>query len=339
MDTSRISHDFLTLVSKAQSAILFSVASVLQKILQQYFVRFELLAATITLSITLHELSCTYDIMIWHVLKQSAVVQTGQSVVDFIDSYAVEQQNTLVLSQCMSWLLQTCVLCLPAMLQSKFERDEYIQNAVTVFLYQYAATLKNIAVRIDFGVSSFFVVILAMSLTRYWHDIDTKYYQVYKYILKGTHMLLVELLFDTIVNFSKSHSISVQITLLLLSVFCMDSINKHDETFSEVRGYAVWRLARILYALSANTVDAQTTIAASVLVIFVRYIAQIQVFSVQSQFSSSIAELLFLVAVNHILLPIVSKTRSSSMQHLLMILSISIGFNLIQIYIRKKKSP
>lgn len=339
MDASLILRDFVTLVRKAQNAILFSVASVLQEILQQYFVRFELLAATITLSITLHELSCTYDNVIWHVLKQSAVVQTGQSVVNFIDSYAMDQENTLVLSQCLSWLLQTCVLCLPAMLQSRFKHDEYIQNAVTVFLYQYAATLKSIAVQIDFGTSSFFVVIFVMSLTVYWHDIDTTHLQMYKYILKGTHMLLVELLFDTIVNFSRSHAISAQITLQMLSIFCMDSMNAHVETFLEVRGYAVWRLARTLYSLSQDAVDAQTTIAASILVIFVRYIAQIQAFSVQSQFSSSVAELLFLVALNHLLLPIVSKTSTSTMQHLLMILSISITFNLIQIYIKKKKSP
>lgn len=150
-------HDFFAVIAKAKNAILFSVASALQILLRQYFNRIEILAVTIIISIGLHELSSKSNNVIWSVLKQSAVVQAGQSIVDYVDSYTASNvQSSQLLFKSTSWLLQTSVLCLPAMVSSKFKDDEFIQNAVTVFLYQYSATMKEWFVQIDFGASPFF---------------------------------------------------------------------------------------------------------------------------------------------------------------------------------------
>ena len=333
-------HDFFAVIAKAQNAILFSVASALQILLRQYFNRIEILAVTVIISIGLHELSSKSNNVIWGVLKQSAVVQAGQSIVDYVDSYTASSiQSSQLLFKSTCWLLQTSILCLPAMVSSKFKNDAFIQNAVTVFLYQYSATMKEWFVQIDFGASPIFIIILAVSLTVYLHNTTSNTFAVHQYMFKAFHMLLVDLLLETTIGMSVSHAIPVQLCLQMLCIFFFDSIDMRVPIFAEVRGYAVWRLGRVLYALSKDAVDLQTALTVSILLIFARYITFLQSMTVQSKFSSSIAEIIFLVAMNHLILPIVSSTTAASVQHLLLVMSISAWSTLVQIYVQKNKAP
>jgi len=333
-----LSQDFFAITGKAQNAILFSIASALQIILRQYFNSIEILAVTVIISIGLHELSSKSNNVIWKVLKQSAVVQAGQSIVEYVDSYSTNNSNSQLLFPLTSWLLQTSILCLPAMIRSKFQHDEFLQNAVSVFLYQYSATMKEWIVQIDFGTSPFFIILLAVSLTMYFRNKQNDSFGLHQYMFKAFHMLLVDLLLHTTVKMSAFHSISVQLCLQMLCIFFFDSIDSQVPIFAEVRGYALWRLGRLLYARSKESFGFQTALTGSILLIFARYITLFHNMTIQSKFSSSIAELVFLLAMNHLILPITSGSTTASVQHLLMVMSISAWSTLVQIYIQKNKA-
>lgn len=330
--------DFFAIVAKAQNSILFSVASALQIILRQYFNSIEILAVTVIISIGLHELDSKSNNVICKILKQSAVVQAGQSLVEYVDSYSTNNANSQLLFALTSWLLQTSILCLPAMIGSKFQQDEFLQNAVSVFLFQYSATMKEWVVKINFGTSPLFIILLAVSLTMYFRNKQNGPFALHQYMIKAFHMLLVDLLLHTTVEISAFHSISVQLCLQMLCIFFFDSIDSQVPIFAEVRGYAVWRLGRLLYALSKKSFSFQTALIGSILLIFARYLTLFHQMTIQSKFSSSIAELVFLIAINHLILPLTSDSNTASVQHLLMVMSISAWSTLVQIYMQKNKA-
>ena len=336
--TITLPQDFFAIIAKAQNAILFSIASALQIILRQYFDSMEILAVTAIISIGLHELALQSNNVIWKILKQSAVVQVGQSLVEYVDSHSTNYANSQLLFPLTTWVLQTSILCLPAMIGSKFQNDEFLQNAVSVFLYQYSATMKQWVVQINFGTSPVFVILLAVSLTIYFKNRQNESFALHQYMFKAFHMLLVDLLLQTTLDLSAFHSVSVQLCLQLLCIFFFDSIDSQVTIFAEVRGYAVWRLGRSLYTLSKTSFSFQTALTGSILLIFARYLTLFHNMTIQSKFSSSIAELVFLVAVNHLILPITSGSNTASVEHLLMVMSISAWSTLVQIYVQKSKA-
>jgi len=227
----------------------------------------------VTLEISVRKLHLTSLAL----LRAVVVIQSGQIMLTYIDHIdRKEPHSSYPRTFVTSWLITTASLCIPGMLTHNIQNDNYVSNAITVFLYQYtqADATRDIVTVVDLGVSPLYIAILCVVLAvrlRYWNlqqDDKHQHHSMYLYFFTAFHMLVVELLLFSIQNLTIHLNSFLQVLLQMIAILTIDSLNQ-NHLLEEVRGYAIWRVSRMLLTLkfdNMENLDAVMTSAVATLI-------------------------------------------------------------------------
>ena len=111
----------------------------------------------------------------------------------------------------------------------------------------------------------------------------------------------------------------------MIAILTIDSLNQNN-LLEEVRGYAIWRVSRMLLTLKFDdmqNLDAVMTSAVATLIYLSRRIPFIHSMYTSAQSLHTLSEIVFLASMNLILRPITSQTNGNVQVQLLLILFIS----------------
>ena len=327
--------DGVQLSSRLQTIIRFQIAADLQGFLDKVFdVPMQILFIIIlivSLEISVRKLQLTSLAL----LRAVVVIQSGQILLTYIDYIDRKEPNSSYPRTFVtSWLITTASLCIPGMLTSSVQNDNYVSNAITVFLYQYTDATRDIVTVVDLGISPLYISILCVVLAirlRYWNLHPTEQgnkpqnNNMYLYFFTAFHMLVVELLLFSIQNLTVHLNPFLQVLLQMIAILTIDSLNQ-DHLLEEVRGYTIWRVSRMLLTLKFDdmqNLDAIMTSAVATLIYLRRRLPFIHSMYTSAQSLHTLSEIVFLASMNLILRPITSQTNGNVQVQLLLILFIS----------------
>ena len=249
----------------------------------------------------------------------------------FYITYNLSEQ---VLAKSTTWLLQTMSLCLPAFLSTQMSSNEYIQNALSVYLYQYTNATSNTVVRLDTGVPPIFISILAILFSIWWPPVSNKV-RVYAYFYKAFQMLIVELMLFSITD--RLHGVleSTKFLLQVFILFTIDFINEiKSNTLTEVRGYAIWRVSRQISSMNLSILDVSTSMSLSILLFIARRLGILLKISSSSMSLHTMTEIIFMSTTNLLLDPVVTNKGQTFDEHILRIMFLSTAAQTIENILR-----
>jgi hypothetical protein len=179
-------------------------------------------------------------------------------------------------------------------------QSAYVQNALSVWLFQYATSTREVLARVDFGVSPAYVCLLAFALAQSARRLGASLDTLYKYVARAWHMLLVEWLIRTVGHSTLGLPLELQIALLAMLIvvvdeLCLDRLS----LMRDVRGYTVFRIAGELQRLGVLSSDGASAFGAVIVAFGVH--TGLNVMRLRSRATSSAADI-FLVACTNALL-------------------------------------
>jgi hypothetical protein len=213
----------------------------------------------------------------------------------------------------LGFLLNTLGLCVPSVLEllnPAFMASDYVQNAISVWLFQYASSTRQVLQRVDFGVSVAFVCVLAFVLSLQARQLVARLqaYALYMYVARAGHMLLVDALLGVITGSELGAVPGLRIALLAVVVLAADSLDSEGMgLMQDVRGYIVYRIAGELQGLGVLSSDGTTVLAAALLAFCAH--TGLGALQLRSGLASSAAEVCFVASANVL---VASATRRSN---------------------------
>jgi hypothetical protein len=188
------------------------------------------------------------------------------------------------------------------MLSPAFMQIAYVQNALSVWLFQYASTTRQALARVDFGVSPVFLCLFVFSLTTRARRLSSSAQgiELYKYVARAWHMLLVDWVLRTLADSTLLLPHMLQVALWSMLVVIVDLLGLDSlSLMQDVRGYTVFRIAAELQRMGVLSSDAASAVGAALLFFCVH--SSLGVLHLQSRATSSFAEVLFVACTNVIL--------------------------------------
>jgi hypothetical protein len=191
---------------------------------------------------------------------------------------------------------------LPSLLEllaPEFMRTDYVQNAISVCLFQYAASTRELLGRVNFGVSPVYICLLAFFLSHRAlpHLQASGVPTLYQYVGRAWHMLLVDWLLRTVVASTRELSQLLQMALLSMLVVLVDELElERLSLMRDVRGYLLYRVAGELQQLGVLSIDGTSALSAALLV-FCAHTA-VQKMVLYSRLSSALADVFLIACVN-----------------------------------------
>lgn len=316
--------DLVTVVRRLQTVISFQIAEVLQKMLNQWLSSLYLFFA-ILLFCCVVEFAVRYGkLKSLSILQRVGVIQVGQSLLQLISEVQEISVQHEALANCVGWLLRTATLCVPAMLYSDVRTNEYVDNAIRVYLYQYTDATREFVLNINFGLPPLYLAVLGVLLSMRAKAWKGRQSQMYAYFYKAFHMLTVDLMLSSIETSTSGTTDYLRILLQAVVVLAIDATNQmQEDMLSEIRSYAIWRIAKHLFDLNVSVLDLTSTLGISLMMFVARRVLESRLTSVMSQYLHTIVEILFLTSINLILQPVVNSHANTQLDHVLLVLVIA----------------
>jgi hypothetical protein len=157
--------DAARVLARVQTTLSFQVATALQLALNALLAPGEQLAALVLLCVAVQAADAIGHLPV-ETVRGVLVVQVGQTLQGLLVFKDWAEGSTQRLAQ--GFLLNTLGLCVPSVLEllsPRFVASPYVQNALSVWLFQYASSTREVLARVDFGVSPAFVCLLAFALS------------------------------------------------------------------------------------------------------------------------------------------------------------------------------
>jgi hypothetical protein len=195
---------------------------------------------------------------------------------------------------------------LPSLLEllaPEFMRTDYVQNAISVCLFQYAASTREFLGRVNFGVSPVYICLLAFLLSHRALPLlpASGVPTLYQYVGRAWHMLLGDWLLRTVVASTHELSQLLQMALLSMLVVVVDELELDRlSLMRDVRGYLLYRVAGELQQLGVLSTDGTSALAAALLVFCAHTGMQKMVVGkgCYSRLSSALADVFLIACVN-----------------------------------------
>lgn len=291
--------DVSRVVSRAESVLSFQLATALQTSLDQVISPAEQLAVLVLLSFGLEGAAYPQHVRgLYYSITQSVlVVQIGQTLQGLLvyKNWTDSGMHGLALG----FLLNTLGLCLPSLLevvQPDLVASLYVQNALSVWLFQYAASTREVLARVDLGVSPAYFCLLAIVLSAHRLP-QAEHNATYKYVARASHMLLVDWFLRTVATSIISLQAALQIAMLAMVVVIVDLLGLgRMSLLRDVRGYTVFRIASELQRLGVLSTD-QTSSLCTALLAFCAH-TSMGMLQLHSTVTSSAAEVFFVACTN-----------------------------------------
>ena len=329
--------DVVRVVVRLESVLRFQLASALQTALDAFMSPGEQLGALVLLCVCLQWASrlLKYEGEIARGVLVVQVGQTMQGVLVYRDWSSDNLQATAL-----GFLLNTLGLCVPSVLEllnPAFMASDYVQNAISVWLFQCATSTRQLLARVDLGVSPAFVCLLGFALSHSVHArvAASPVGRLYKHVLRAWHMLLVDWLLRTVVTAATGLPQMLQITLLSMVVLIVDELELDSlSLMRDVRGYIVYRIAGELQGLGVLSMDGASALGTALLA-FCGHTG-LRVLKLHSRATSSAAEVFFVACINVI---VQSASRSDdAVLQLLLVGVVGVAAYQVQALLVKKSS-
>jgi hypothetical protein len=291
--------DALSVVSRAESVLSFQLATALQTSLDEVMSAGEQLAVLVLLCLSLEGMAMGQEHrgVRFTVTHSVLVVQVGQTLQGLLlyRTWAESGMHGLALG----FLVNTLGLCLPSVLElvsPGFISSAYVQNALSVWLFQFAASTRIILARVDFGVSPTYICLLAFALGSFRTRSSTQH-STYKYVARAWHMMLVDWLLRTVAESTLGLRQMLQIALLAMLVVVVDLLGlERISLFREVRGFTIFRIASELQRLGVLSSDRVSALATALLAFCAH--TGMGMLRLHSTVTSSAAEVFFVACTN-----------------------------------------
>ena len=331
--------DAMTVVRRLQTVISFQVADVLQLMLNRWLDQLHLFAAVVLFCL-LTECVIRYGkLESLSMLRRVGVIQLGQSLLELISDIQRVSVSSQALANCVGWLLRTATLCVPAMLYADVRANEYVANAITVYLYQYTASTREFVLDLNFGLPSVYLAALCVLLSMRAQLWKQQHSNLYVYFFKAMHMLIVELVLSSISASTVNSPDYAKVLLTAVAIVAIDAINmSNNEMLSEIRGYAIWRIAKQLFDLDAAELDFMSTLGLSLLIFVARRCVEHLLTDELSRYMHTAVEILFLTSINLILQPIVNSHTHTHADHVLLVLIVATAAQAVEHWVLKPQS-
>ena len=290
--------DLLRVVGRLQSVLNYQLALALQTTLGVLMPPTEQLCALLLLCVCERALLSVR--MQSEIVRCVLVVQVGQAMQNMLPSTAWTTASATQLAS--GFLSNTLGLMLPSLLEllaPDFMRTDYVQNAISVCVFQYAASTRELLGRVNFGVSPVYICLLAFLLSHRAmpHRQASGVPTLYQYVGRAWHMLLVDWLLRTVVASTHELSQLLQMALLSMLVVLVDELElERLSLMRDVRGYLLYRVAGELQQLGVLSIDGTSALAAALLV-FCAHTA-VQKMVLYSRLSSALADVFLIACVN-----------------------------------------
>ena len=308
--------DAARVVGRVQGALSFTVATALQTALNSVLEPGQQLAVLVLLCVAVQEAAKLVPL---DTVRSVLVVQVGQTLQGLLVFKEWSTGSTLQLAQ--GFLLNTLGLCVPSVLElvsPRFVASTYVQNALSVWLFQYASSTRDVLMRVDFAVSPSLVSLLAFSLTvgaqrLIGNSGAPGLAALYKYVARAWHMLLVDWLLRTLAQSTSGAPTGLQIASLAMVVVVVDALALGSlSMLRDVRGYTVFRIAGELQGLGVLSSDRTSAIGAA-LVAFSAH-TSLGAMQLTSRLTSLAAEVFFVASANVLVQSAVSGEDAGAQQ-------------------------
>ncbi len=304
--TEEVRSDELRVLASLRGIVSFQLASALKLSLDVFLSAPEQLGVMVLMwaFVSCATRCCRADL---YVVRSVLVVQAGQSVLAVL-SHARGWAAGVASTVALGFLTNTFALCLPSLLSvvcPELMQTDYVQNAISVYLFQYATASRELLARVDFGVPPAIFCLLALSISTRVSGRVLETVHLYKHVFQAWHMLLVDWLLRVAVESGAGLPPLLQISVLLMLVIAVDELGLGRlEVLRDVRGYTVFRVAGALQRLASLDGGAAgdggaSSFAAALLVLCSRSV--LRILRVRSRVVDSFSEIFFVACVNVLL--------------------------------------
>lgn len=204
------------------------------------------------------------------IARRVLLAQLGLSLMGAVDYALVQAAAT----QQASFLLRTYSLCLPSVLGSASPMmlsNDYVQNAISSYVYRYAQNSQEMLKGIDFGAPPLYVCVLSIVMARHSALARIQHSSIFAYVLNGVRLLLVDVLTRSIWDSSVGAPKLARVALSLGLVLAVDVLGlARWGMLQDVRGYAVFRTAQQLNSMQLLSLDEAGTCAVAIVLLCTR---------------------------------------------------------------------
>jgi hypothetical protein len=261
--------DAAALATRTQATVTYQIATAMQSTIGSLLDPASTLVCVVLLCMYTEASARVFgmDVTITH---QVLLAQLGVSIMAAVN-YALTFEAA---SKQSSFLLQTYSLCLPSVLGSVSPimlSNNYVQNAMSVYVYSYAQNSESMLEGLDFGAPPLFVCVFLIVIAKHSVLRTIQNNSMFTYIFQGFRLLLVDVLTRSIWNGS-AHAPKLARTALSLGlVLAVDLLGLAQwGMLQDVRGYAVFKTAQQLYSVQVFSLDDAGTFAVAILLLCTR---------------------------------------------------------------------
>lgn len=297
--------DVLRVLQQLQAIVSFQLAGALQRSLDAFLSAPEQVGVLVLLWLCVRGATRVWKADV-AVARSVLVVQTGQSVLRVLSSAGGWAARSAA-EVAVGFIANTVALCLPSLLavvRPSLVATDYVQNAISVYLFQYATASRELLARVDFGVSPAVFCVLALAISESVRAragvLGASAARLYAHVFQAWHMLLVDWLLRAVAADAAGLPRLLQIALLLMIVIAVDELGlARVGALRDVRGYTVFRVAGELQRLGALAIDSTSSLAAAMLILCARSV--LRILRVHSRVVDSVSEIVFVACVNVLL--------------------------------------
>lgn len=296
--TAQMMADVVRLVARLESVMNFQIATALQTTVQFSLSAPLQLCSVVQLCLLVHAAQRAWRTDA-RIARDVLAIQVGQTILRVlggVQEWAGEGGVSIRL------LFFTFALFFPTMLaivNPALMANDYAQNAVSVYLFQYATMSRELVARVDFGTSPAIVSLLVMVISTPLHRVFAKQaaLNLCANLFQAVHMLLVDLLLGSVTDTTGGMPQTTQIAALLMVVVVVDELSLGSvSVFKDVRGYTVFRIAGEVQRMQALSMDASSSLAVCLHVFCVRNV--LRILRVSSRVADSVSEIVLVVCIN-----------------------------------------
>ena len=258
--------DAAALAARTQGTVTYQIATALQSTIGSLLDPGSTLVCVMLLCMYTEVAAGVFRIDV-SITRRVLLAQLGLSLMAAVD-YALAQAAA---SQHTSFLLRTYALCLPTVLGSvspMMLSNDYVQNAISSYVYRYAQNSQYMIQGFDFGAPPLYLCVLSIVIARHPAVAQMQHNSIFTYVFQGWRLFLVDILTRSIWDSSQGAPKLARTALSLALVLAVDVLGlARWGMLQDVRGYAVFKTAQQLNSMQLMSLNEAATCAVAVVLL------------------------------------------------------------------------
>ena len=272
--------DAAKLAMRTRGAVTYQIATALQSALSLVLDPEHTLACVLLLCIFTECASRVQGVDV-SIARQVLQSQLGLSLMSAID-HALRNSATSTMT---IFLVRTYGLCIPTVLGAvspSMLANDYVQNAIMSYVYQYAQHSREVVTKFDLGASPIYFCLLCIVIAKHRDSKhrDSKHRAAdikispFTYVFQGLQLLLLDVLTRTVWESSAGAPKLTRTSLALGLVVTVDLLYSRNwdilHVMSDMRSYSVLKAAQQINSIELLFLNAGNTCALAILLLCMR---------------------------------------------------------------------